>query len=136
MNKLIEDFKLELDQLNREEQLFGFEQSQFPLMQQIINLKDPFDKLWFTYYNFQTKENQWLKGPFLGLNAEEINDEVQNSWRTLHKLLKSLSDHNPRKVADFTKLKIDRFKNHLPVLQIICNPGLKPRHWAQVTNFF
>lgn len=68
----------------------------------------------------------------MGLNAEEISEEVQNSWRTLHKLVKSFTDNNPRKVADFTKLKIERFKNHLPVLQIICNPGLKPRHWGLV----
>lgn len=62
MGKLIEDYKIELDQLNKEEQLFGFELSQFPMLQLIINLKDPFDKLWFTFYNFQLKENQWLKG--------------------------------------------------------------------------
>lgn len=62
MGKLIEDYKLELEQLNREEQLFGFEQSQFPMLQQIITLKDPFDKLWSTFYNFQIKETQWVKG--------------------------------------------------------------------------
>ena len=62
MGKLIEEYKLELEQLNKEEQLFGFEQSQFPMLQQIINLKDPFDKLWSTFFNFQGKENQWVKG--------------------------------------------------------------------------
>jgi dynein heavy chain len=51
----------------------------------------------------------------------------------MHKLQKAFADAiNPRKVADFTKHKIDRFKNHLPVLQIICNPGLKERHWKMV----
>ena len=106
------------------------------MLQQIISLKDPFDKLWFTFYNFQAKENQWLKGPFLGLNSEEISEEVQNSWRTMHKLQKSFADAiSPRKVADFTKHKIDRFKNHLPVLQIVCNPGLKERHWKLVSSF-
>lgn len=62
ISKLVEDYRTELEQLNREEQLFGFEQSHFPILQQIINLKDPFDKLWFTYYNFNQKENQWIKG--------------------------------------------------------------------------
>jgi dynein heavy chain len=133
MGKQIEEYRLELEQLNKEEQLLGFEVSQFPILQQIVNLKDPFDRLWFTFHNFQSKEAQWLKGSFIGLNSEEINEEVQNNWRTMHKLQKSFADAiNPRKVADFTKHKIDRFKNHLPVLQIICNPGLKPRHWQQV----
>ena len=69
----------------------------------------------------------------LGLNSEDINEEVQNSWRVMHKLQKSFADAiSPRKVADFTKHKIDRFKNHLPVLQVVCNPGLKDRHWDLV----
>ena len=134
MGKLIEDYRIELEQLNKEEQLFGFEQSQYPMLQQILTLKDPFDKLWFTFHNFQQKENLWLKGPFMGLNSEEISEEVQNNWRTMHKLQKSFADAiNPRKVADFTKHKIDRFKNHLPVLMIVCNPGLKNRHWKAVS---
>ena len=73
------------------------------------------------------------KGPFAGLNYEEISEEVQNNWRVMHKLQKGFADAaNPRKVSDFTKHRIDRFKNHLPVLQVISNPGLKPRHWKQV----
>ncbi len=69
----------------------------------------------------------------MGQNSEEIGEEVQNMWRTMHKLQKTFADaNNPRKVADYTKHKIDRFKNYLPVLQVICNPGLKERHWQQV----
>lgn len=75
-------------------------------------------------------------GPFLGLNAEEIGEEVQGMWRTMHKLQKSFADAiNPRKVADLSKHRIDRFKNYLPVLQVVCNPGLKDRHWSQVFTF-
>jgi dynein heavy chain len=133
MGKLVEDYRSELESLNKEETLFGFQLTQFPMLQQIITLKEPYDKLWTTFYSFQQKETQWLKGAFMGLNAEEITEEVQNSWRTMHKLQKSFADAvSPRKVADFTKLKIDRFKNHLPVLSIICNPGLKVRHWKAV----
>ncbi len=135
MGKQIEEYRNELEQLNKEEQLLGFEVSQFPMMQQIITLKDPYDKLWTTFHNFQAKEAAWLKGNFLGLNAEEIAEEVESNRRTMHKLIKNFADAiNPRKVADFTKHKIERFKNHLPVLQIICNPGLKERHWQAVNT--
>ena len=67
------------------------------------------------------------------MNAEEISEEVQAMWRVMHKLQKSFADAiMPRKVADFCKHKIDRFKNHLPLLLVICNPGLRPRHWKLV----
>lgn len=62
MGKTIEEYRVELEQINKEEQLFGWELTQFPMLQQIIQLKDPFDKLWNTFYSFQSKEVQWLKG--------------------------------------------------------------------------
>lgn len=133
MGDLIDEYMNEMEELNVEEKLLGFPVTDYPMLQQIITLKDPFDKLWLTFASFQSKENQWTKGPFSGLNAEAISEEVQNSWRTMHKLQKSFAEFiSPRKVADFTKMKIDRFKNHLPLLLIICNPGLKPRHWEKV----
>ena len=56
-------------------------------------------------------------------------------WRTFHKLQKTLSDQNgPRRVADAMKNRIDKFKVHIPLLQVICNPGLKERHWENMSN--
>ena len=89
-----------------------------------------FLKLLIVYKSFNKKS---ISGSFQGLNAEDISEEVQNNWRVMHKLQKSFADAiMPRKVADFCKHKIDRFKNHLPLLLVICNPGLRERHWAQV----
>ena len=62
MSRLLEEYQTELTQLNYEEKLFGFELSQFPLLYQIRALKDPYDSLWFTFANFQAKENLWMKG--------------------------------------------------------------------------
>ena len=56
-------------------------------------------------------------------------------WRTVHKLQKTLTDQpGPRRVADLIKKRIDAFKVHLPLLQVICNPGLKERHWQQMNQ--
>ena len=54
-------------------------------------------------------------------------------YRTVLKLTKTFGDApGPRRVADSVKSKIDKFKVHIPLLQIICNPGLRERHWEQV----
>uniref|UniRef100_A0A673Y2U6 Dynein axonemal heavy chain 3 n=1 Tax=Salmo trutta TaxID=8032 RepID=A0A673Y2U6_SALTR len=56
-------------------------------------------------------------------------------WRTMYKLTKSFSDlPGPRRVADSFKIKIDKFKQHLPILTTICNPGIKDRHWERVST--
>ena len=65
MGKLLEEYQNELTQLNFEEKLFGFELSQFPMLFQIRTLKEPYDSLWTTFSNFQTKEALWMKGFYL-----------------------------------------------------------------------
>ena len=52
----------------------------------------------------------------------------------MYKLAKSLSDQGPRSVADRKKGQIDKFKQHLPLLHCICNPGIRDRHWEQVRH--
>lgn len=75
-----------------------------------------------------------LQGPFLQLDAEKISDELDIMWRTMHKLTKSLSNlPGPCHVARSFKSKIDQFKQHLPILRTICNPGIKDRHWQKVS---
>ena len=76
-----------------------------------------------------------LSGPFKNLNAEDIDNEVSEMWRTVYKLTKTLSDQpGPRNVADRVKGKIDKFKQHLPILHTICNPGIRDRHWDQMSD--
>ncbi|XP_039631019.1 dynein heavy chain 3, axonemal [Polypterus senegalus] len=125
----------ELQAINKEESLLEREQSQFPLLQTIMTNKQPFDQLWMTAYNFQSKSEMWLNGPFLDLNAEEITEEIGNMGRTAYKLTKTFSDlPGPRRVADNIKAKVEKFKQYLPVLSTICNPGIKDRHWEQISE--
>jgi len=74
-----------------------------------------------------------LLGPFQDLNSEEISEEIGQLWRTAYKLTKAFSDAaGPRRIAESVRSKIDKFKQHLPILTTICNPGIKDRHWSQV----
>lgn len=74
-----------------------------------------------------------LPGPLFLLNAEEIAEEIGNMWRTIYKLTKTFTDvPAPRRLAENVKVKIDKFKQHIPILTISCNPGMKDRHWQQV----
>ena len=50
--------------------------SEFPQIQEIIDAKEPFDKLWRAVVTFHDKQDQWLGGPMLQLNSEEIEETV------------------------------------------------------------
>ncbi|KAG7245081.1 hypothetical protein INR49_023647, partial [Caranx melampygus] len=125
----------ELEDINKEQTLLEREQSQFPMLQILIADKQPYEQLWITALNFQTKSEVWMNGPFLHLDAEKISDELDIMWRAMYKLTKSLSNlPGPCRVAKNFKSKIDRFKQHLPILTTICNPGIKERHWEKISS--
>ncbi|KAG7492071.1 hypothetical protein MATL_G00010690 [Megalops atlanticus] len=123
----------ELEDINKEESLLEKELSEFPMVQTLMANKQPYDQLWTTALNFHNQSDVWLNGPFRLLNAEKVSDELGSMWRTMYRLAKSFADLlGPRRVADSFKIKIDKFKQHLPILTTICNPGIKERHWQQI----
>ncbi|XP_063078071.1 dynein axonemal heavy chain 3 [Engraulis encrasicolus] len=125
----------ELEDINKEESLLEKEQSQFPQLQAVIVAKQPYDQLWATALNFHNKSDVWMKGPFVHLNAEQVTEELSSMWRLMYKLTKSFSElPAPRRVADSFRLKMDKFKVHLPLLTTICNPGMKDRHWDKISS--
>ncbi|XP_026560379.1 dynein heavy chain 3, axonemal [Pseudonaja textilis] len=126
---------LEYETINKEEELLEREKTQFPLLQTIISHKIPFEQLWVTAYHFHVKSEEWMNGPVLQLNSEEITEDVANMWRTMYKLTKTFIDlPGPKRMAENVKFKIDKFKQHLPVLSIACNHGMKDRHWEQISE--
>ncbi|KAK2870454.1 hypothetical protein Q8A67_024846 [Cirrhinus molitorella] len=125
----------EIECINKEEGLLDKEQSQFPILQTVMAKKQPYDQLWITALDFQAKSDVWMNGPFQQLNAETVSEELGNMWRTMYKLAKIFSERtSPGRVTENFKKKIDKFKQHLPILTTICNPGLKDRHWEMISN--
>ncbi|XP_053383461.1 dynein axonemal heavy chain 3-like [Mercenaria mercenaria] len=131
----LEQARDDLEGINEEERLLEWEQSFFPQLNTMFQLKEPYDKLWNTAWSFHQKHENWMNGPFTSLNAEEIENEVGDMWRTMYKLTKTFGDQpGPRRIADSVKGKIDKFKQHLPILHTICNPGIRDRHWDAMSN--
>ncbi|XP_069947362.1 dynein axonemal heavy chain 3-like [Cherax quadricarinatus] len=128
-----QEARAELQAINEEQSLLSWEMTKFPLLQSMISLKEPYDKLWHTTYDFHQKYERWFNGPFIGLDAEAISEEVEAMWKTMYKLTKTFLDQvGSRRVAEYVKERIEKFRLHVPVLQCICNPGLRERHWNQL----
>lgn len=61
-------------------------------------------------------------GPFLGLNAEQISEDVELWWKLLYKLGKQLFEFpGAKRIADLVRNKVEKFKVLVPVLCAICN---------------
>ncbi|ESO89088.1 hypothetical protein LOTGIDRAFT_210054 [Lottia gigantea] len=135
LHECLEAARDELQAINEEERLLEWEQSSFPDLQLMFTMKEPYEKLWTTAYSFHQKHELWMNGAFQELNAEDIENEVGDMWRTMYKLTKTFGDQaGPRRIADSVKGKIDKFKQHMPILQTICNPGIRDRHWDMMSD--
>ncbi|TRY89707.1 hypothetical protein DNTS_033848, partial [Danionella cerebrum] len=131
----LEEAIKEIEAINKEEGLLDKEQSQFPILQTIIAKKQPYDQLWITALNFLTKSDVWMNGPFRELNAETVAEELGNMWRTMYKLAKTFSERTASgRITENFKKRIEKFKQHIPILTVICNPGLKDRHWEMISD--
>nr|CAD7398222.1 unnamed protein product [Timema cristinae] len=133
--KLLQEDKREADAINAEEQLLDFDPSPFLVLQSMLTLIDPLEKLWHTVLNFHKSHEVWYYGSFMVLDADEVKDEVEGMFRTLYKLAKTLYDiPGSKRVAEMVRAKVEKFRHFIPVLQIVCNKGLQERHWKQMSK--
>lgn len=73
--KIFVNFKKTI--INHEEKILGLEETtDFSIIQEIVVLKEPFDKLWDMVVRFQSFYEKWMNGPILMVNAEEVDEQV------------------------------------------------------------
>jgi dynein heavy chain len=85
---------------------------------------------------WEKKKYDWIKGPVFKLDATAVEAEVDEMFRTAFKLAQSLAETAPvvAKVAEEMKRAILTFKPHVPLLHILCNQGMRDRHWQTVSS--
>lgn len=96
---------------------------------------EPIEKLWHTAYHFESCYEVWFYGKYVGLKSDNIREEVEEMTKTIYKLTKSLAS-NPfaKRIAEQIRLKIDKFRVYIPILESICRQGLSERHWEQISQ--
>lgn len=135
LSKDMADIRKEAEEINEEETLLEIELSPYMTIPAMSSIVDVFDKLWHIALNFHKNYEKWFYGSFVGLDADEIRDEVDEIWRTLYKLSRVLTDiPGARRVAEMVRAKVEKFQQFIPVLQTICTPGLEARHWEQISE--
>ncbi|XP_046587391.1 dynein axonemal heavy chain 7-like [Neodiprion lecontei] len=123
-----------IERFNEEEQMFGWELSQYPLRKKIADRLMPYKKLFDAACEFLSNYEKWTSAQIGSYDPETIESDVGVAYRTVYKLEKTFQEPILRKLAETIKCRIEEFKEHLPVIMTLGNPGLKARHWEQVSE--
>ncbi|GFT10189.1 dynein heavy chain 12, axonemal [Nephila pilipes] len=138
--------------INEEEALAKQAPSAYPEVEAILNAIGPFIQLYQLYINWDEAEKEWMDGAFYELDAAVIETKVTEYKieafkikKDLQKILKEklkVSKRNtvkeetlpPFEVVDNVIKRITKFTRFVPAMIVLCNPGMKMRHWKLVSE--
>ncbi|KAG9271272.1 dynein heavy chain 7, axonemal [Astyanax mexicanus] len=135
LNSKLEDAMEKIDGFNSEEEAYGWPISQYPQRKKVQEQLLPYLNLYQTASDFQAQHQHWLNGPLTSVSPDKVESDVGNFWRTLYKLEKSFQE-SPCALGITTHIKaeVEAFKKHIPLVQVLCNPGLRDRHWEAMSE--
>ncbi|KAL0118214.1 hypothetical protein PUN28_009103 [Cardiocondyla obscurior] len=121
-------------EFNDEEKLFDWEMSRYPLRKKIADKLAPYKNFYDVACEFLTNYESWTEAMIGSHDPEVIEAETANAYRMIYKLEKAFQEPAIRKLSEIVRMKIEDFKEHMPVILTLGNPFLKSRHWEQVSE--
>ncbi|XP_073489206.1 dynein axonemal heavy chain 7 isoform X1 [Aquarana catesbeiana] len=134
LNSKLEQAVEKIDQFNAEEEAFGWAASQYPQRKKISESLSPYLRLYEIIVEFNTKYKNWMEAPYTTVNPDLVEQDVGNYWRALYKLERTFTNSpNAQSLTSKIKEKVEKFREIIPLVQIVCNPGLRDRHWEAMS---
>jgi dynein heavy chain len=138
MKKQLANCEVTMEDIHIKEELIGWEATEFEQLQVCHDTLEPYAKLWSTVSDVTKSLTKWTRSPLFDgeLDPVQIDSDVQAMWRVAFKLKAQFEQdgfQKPANVAAKIKTDLDAFKEHIPLLHALCNPGLRDRHWQDIS---
>ncbi|CDQ84031.1 unnamed protein product [Oncorhynchus mykiss] len=134
VQKRLQDAEEAIDFINKEETLYKWDLSSYPVVEVIKESIEPYQKLFGLVLKWQRTEKRWMDGSFLDLNGESMEVEVDEFFREIYKMLKFFQQKQKKAEQMAGGGQVKDFKEHIPTVSILCNPGIRARHWVQISD--
>ena len=123
----------EMNEINADEKrLFGFA-TNFEILPAVQRRLSPYSEMWKLIGEQMDNKRIWMTGPIKNINPADVEIMVKNSAKVSMKLAKNFSQNSLgyRVINEFRE-DVQWMQEKLPVIEVLCNPGLKGRHWDQI----
>lgn len=120
-------------EFNKEEAVYKWKLSVYPKRKELLTLLEPYHNLYGTTVNFQKSFKKWMDGNFSELDPDNVEQLVMSYKRDIYKASNLFPEGSAsRGIANEIKEKIIEFSENLPIIRILCNPGLRDRHYEEM----
>ena len=131
LTKALED----ADTYRARQALFKMDVTEYDVLKKTAKEFEPFKMLWITADEWAKSHKVWMTDGLINLDPEEMNTQIQESWKTIHKCLKAFKEiPGCYAVAEEVKGWISDFMPYAPLIGALRNPGMRDRHWLQVSD--
>lgn len=124
-----------IERINEEESSYGWKLSEYSLRKQTHDKLAPYKKLFDAGQDFIEKRDLWLNSQVGSFDPEDISNDINAIYEVILNLEQTFEEHpNSKKLSEDIKSIIDEFKMNMPIIQTLGNPGMKLRHWEQISE--
>lgn len=109
-------------------------------LEEIKNNLEPLERLWITFRQFVDDTHKWNESKLPEVDAEAAEKTADEIYRTLIKVGKDFDRAGEKRlvakrIAETLQGQVKVFVDEsVPLMLLICNAGMKERHWAEIES--
>ncbi|KAF4522383.1 hypothetical protein B566_EDAN012965 [Ephemera danica] len=131
--KKLHDLQAELKSLNKDEVLLELDQTPFPKLKILMDTFEFHYSLWKFTKDFYQRRDYWFNGPLSEIVSGKVQDEVAAFKSELFKVRNGLTQAPAHQsIAKAALNNISNLKDPLRLLEVVCNPAMRTRHWDKM----
>lgn len=137
VNARLKEYTDKTNLFNKRETLMGKPMTDYSKLRQAVKDFEPYSNLWTTARNWYHSHKSWLEDPWEQLDAINLEDTVQNSFKTILRTAAYFKAKDMTKISEIAsdvKEKIDAFRKYVPLAVALRKEGMYDRHWDQVSK--
>ncbi|XP_065685160.1 dynein axonemal heavy chain 1 isoform X1 [Hydra vulgaris] len=135
VSKQLKECQAQVQLFNKRERLFHLTVTNYEKLAKLNKDFEPFKNLWITVSDWLRYHESWMNDPLTTIDAEFVEKLVNESFRTLQKCIKQFVDiPSCQLIAQEAKTWVENFRPYIPLIQALRNPGMRKRHWEQLSS--
>ncbi|KAK5609612.1 Dynein heavy chain 2, axonemal [Crenichthys baileyi] len=134
----IEEHRVQLEALKQEQNdifsglaFFRITQPPCKMIWTMEKDMDQLQQVWEISQEWDENWSNWRSVHLTKLQTQSMESTTQDMFRKLHVLQRDLKNKD-WEIVHFSKMKIEQFKQIIPVITDLRNPAMRDRHWRQI----